>query len=404
VRSDLSAALRRVCVTRLSLSNFRCHRVLRLDLGPEPVILVGGNGAGKTSVLEALSLLGPGRGLRRARLSEMLRDGDAGPSSAWSITARLLTGAEPTDIVTAFSTEPDAPPRDRRKVSIDGRVGRGGTALAQILGLIWLTPEMDRLFAEGPSARRRFLDRLVWGVDPAHAARVSAYDRAMQQRSALLRQERADPAWLGVLEEAMATHGIAVAAARRQATTQLSEFAGASSDELPGILIEARGAVEQWLDEAPALTAEERLRAALRQSRLLDAESGGGAFGPHRTDVLVRHGGSGRPARECSTGEQKMLLIALVLAGARLQRRERGSTPLMLLDDVVAHLDASHREAVFDAVADLGAQAWYTGTDGGLFQPIARRSQLVTLRNNGQRWPASGGEAGAVEWGSSIDE
>ena len=368
------------------------------------MILVGGNGAGKTSVLEALSLLGPGRGLRRARLSEMLRVGETGPAFAWSISARLLTGAEPTDIVTAFSTEPDGPPRDRRKVSIDGRAGRGGTALAQMLGLIWLTPEMDRLFTEGPSARRRFLDRLVWGADPAHASRVSAYDRAMQQRSALLRQERVDPAWLGVLEEAMATHGIAVAAARRQATAQLSELARASSDELPGVLIEARGAVEQWLDEAPALTAEERLRSALRQSRPLDAETGGGAFGPHRTDVLVRHGGSGRSARECSMGEQKMLLIALVLAGARLQRRERGTTPLMLLDDVVAHLDAGHRRAVFDAVADLGAQAWYTGTDRGSFQPIAHRSQFVTLGNTGQQWPASGGEAGTVEWGSSIDE
>ena len=263
---------------------------------------------------------------------------------------------------------------------------------------------MDRLFTEGPSARRRFLDRLVWGVDPAHATRVSAYERAMQQRSALLRQERADPAWLGVLEEAMATHGIAVAAARRQATAQLSEFAGASSGELPGVLIEARGMVEQWLDEGPALTAEERLRQALRQSRLLDAETGGGAFGPHRTDVLVRHGGSGRSARECSTGEQKMLLIALVLAGARLQRRERGQTPLMLLDDVVAHLDARHRAAVFDVVADLGSQAWYTGTDRAPFQPIAHGSRFVALGNAGQHWPTGGGEAGSVEWGSSIDE
>lgn len=404
MRSDLTPALRRACVTRLSLSNFRCHRLLRLDLGPEPVVLLGANGTGKTSVLEALSLLGPGRGLRRARLVEMLRSADAPPAAAWSVSARLLTGSEPTDIVTAFSTEPDAPPRDRRKVSIDGRAARGGTALAPILGLIWLTPEMDRLFTEGPSARRRFLDRLVWGVDPAHASRVSAYERAMQQRSALLRQERADPAWLRVLEEAMATHGIAVAAARRQATAQLSEFAGASSGELPGVLIEARGMVEQWLDEGPALTAEERLRQALRQSRLLDAETGGGAFGPHRTDVLVRHGGSGRSARECSTGEQKMLLIALVLAGARLQRRERGQTPLMLLDDVVAHLDARHRAAVFDVVADLGSQAWYTGTDRAPFQPIAHRSRFVALGDAGQHWSTGGEEAGSVEWGSSIDE
>jgi DNA replication and repair protein RecF len=392
-------------VTRLSLIDFRCHRLLRLDLGPEPVVLIGANGTGKTSVLEALSLLGPGRGLRRARLTEMLRsDGKQQLASAWSVSARLSTPSAPTDIVTGFSTESDAPARDRRKVSVDGQAARGGSVLAQTLGLIWLTPEMDRLFTEGPSARRRFLDRLVWGIDPAHATRVSAYERAMQQRSALLRQERADSAWLGSLEEEMATQGIAVAAARRQATAQLSEFARASSDEFPCVLIEARGAVEEWLGEGPALTAEERFRRALAESRCLDAETGGGAFGPHRTDMFVRHGGSGRPAQECSTGEQKMLLIALVLAGARLQRRERGKSPLMLLDDVAAHLDARHRAAVFDAVADLGAQAWYTGIDRAAFQPIAHQSQFVALGNAEQGWSNDGGEAGTVEGGPSINE
>jgi DNA replication and repair protein RecF len=403
VRSDSSPTLGRVSVTRLSLTDFRCHRLLRLDVGPEPVVIVGANGTGKTSVLEALSLLGPGRGLRRARLVEMLRTGGASPASAWSVRARLLAGSEPTDIVTAFSNESGAPARDRRQVRIDGQAARGGSVLAQTLGLIWLTPEMDRLFTEGPSARRRFLDRLVWGMDPAHATRVSAYERAMQQRSALLRQERADPVWLGALEEAMTTHGIAVAAARRQTTVQLSEFGRVFSDNFPRVQIEARGVVEEWLDEGPALIAEERFRSALAESRPLDAETGGGAFGPHRSDMVVRHGGSGRPAQECSTGEQKMLLIALVLAGARLQRRERGKSPLMLLDDVMAHLDARHRSAVFDAVADLGAQVWYTGTDQAPFEPIARQSQVIMLGNTGQHsW--TGGQAGTVQRRPSIDE
>jgi DNA replication and repair protein RecF len=391
-------------VTRLSLTDFRCHRLLRLDLGTEPVILVGANGTGKTSVLEALSLLGPGRGLRRARLVEMLRTGGAPPASAWSVRARLLAASEPTEIVTAFSTESGAPARDRRQVRVDGQAARGGSVLAQALGLIWLTPEMDRLFTEGPSARRRFLDRLVWGIDPAHATRVSAYERTMQQRSALLRQERADPVWLGALEEAMTTHGIAVAAARRQATVQLAEFARVFSDDFPRVQIEARGMVEAWLDEGPALIAEERFLSALAQSRRLDAETGGGAFGPHRSDMVVRHGGSGRPAQECSTGEQKMLLIALVLAGARLQRRERGKSPLMLLDDVMAHLDARHRSAVFNAVADLGAQAWYTGTDQAPFEPIAHQSQVVALGNTGQHSLTGGGQAGTVGRRSSTDE
>jgi DNA replication and repair protein RecF len=378
--------------------------LLRLDLGPEPVVLVGGNGTGKTSVLEALSLLGPGRGLRRARLIEMLRAGGAPPASAWSVGARLLAASEPTDIVTAFSVESGAPARDRRQVRVEGQATRGSSVLAQTLGLIWLTPEMDRLFTEGPSARRRFLDRLVWGMDPAHATRVSAYERAMQQRSVLLRQEQPDPVWIGALEEAMTTHGIAVAAARRQAMVQLSEFGRVFfSDNFPRLQLEARGVVEEWLDEGPALIAEERFRSALAQSRPLDAETGGGAFGPHRSDMVVRHGGSGRPAQECSTGEQKMLLIGLVLAGARLQKRERGKSPLMLLDDVVAHLDARHRGAVFEAVADLGAQVWYTGTDQGPFEPIANQAQVVVLGNTEEHsW--TGGQTGPVAWRSSIDE
>lgn len=403
MRPESSPTLGRVSVTRLSLSDFRCHRLLRLHLGPEPVVLVGDNGTGKTSVLEGLSLLAPGRGLRRARLADMLRTVGATPTSAWSVRARVLAASEPTDIVTAFSIGSGAPARDRRQVRVDGQAARGGSVLAQTLGLIWLTPEMDRLFTEGPSARRRFLDRLVWGIDPAHASRVSAYERAMQQRSALLRQERADPVWLGALEEAMSTHGVAVAAARRQAMAQLSEFGAVFSDNFPRFQLEARGVVEEWLDQGPALIAEERFRSALAQSRRFDAETGGGAFGPHRSDMVVRHGGSGRTAQECSTGEQKMLMIALVLAGARLQKRERRKSPLMLLDDVVAHLDARHRGAVFEAVADLGAQVWYTGTDMTPFESITHQSQVVVLGSTGQHsW--TGGQARPVARRSSIDE
>jgi DNA replication and repair protein RecF len=383
-------------VTRLALGNFRCHRSLRLDLAPESVVLVGANGTGKTSVLEALSLLAPGRGLRRARLTEMLRAGGGEAASAWSVSARLRTPSGPMDVVTGFATEGSAG-RDRRQVSIDGQATRGGSALAQAVSLIWLTPEMDRLFAGGPSGRRRFLDRLVWGVDPAHASRVSAYERAMQQRSALLRQEHADPAWLGALEETMATHGIAVAAARRQATAQLSDLARAASDGFPGTLISTCGSLEEWLDEGPALAAEERMRSALAGSRRIDAETGGGAFGPHLSDMVVLHGESGRPAPMCSAGEQKMMLIAIVLAGVRLQKRERGTSPLMLLDDVVAHLDARHRHAVCEAVADLGAQAWYTGTDRAPFQPLADRAQFVVLEDAGRGGATDGGTAGTVE-------
>ena len=389
-------------MTRLGLRNFRCHRSLGLVVAPESVVLVGANGSGKTSVLEALSLLAPGRGLRRARLAEMLRGGGGEAASAWSVSARLQGPSGPMDVVTGFATEGSAG-RDRRQVSIDGQPTRGRSALARAVNLVWLTPEMDRLFVGGPSGRRRFLDRLVWGVDPAHASRVSAYERAMQQRSALLRQEHADAAWLGALEETMATHGIAVAAARRQATAQLSDLARAPSDGFPGALISTRGSLEDWLDEGPALAAEELMRSALAAARRKDAESGGGAFGPHLSDLVVLHGESGRPAPECSAGEQKMLLIAIVLAGARLQKRERGTSPLMLLDDVVAHLDARHRHAVFEAVADLAAQAWYTGTDRGPFQPLADRAQFVALEDAAQGWATDQETAGNVERRSSDE-
>jgi DNA replication and repair protein RecF len=390
-------------VTRLALGNFRCHQSLRLDLGPESVVLVGANGTGKTSVLEAVSLLAPGRGLRRARLMEMLRAAGGEAASAWSVSARLRTPSGPMDIVTGFATEGSAG-RDRRQVSIDGRAARGGrSALARAVGLIWLTPEMDRLFAGGPSGRRRFLDRLVWGVDPAHALRVSAYERAMQQRSALLRQDHIDPAWLGALEETMAKHGIAVAAARRQTTVQLSDLARAASGGFPGALISTRGSLEEWLDEGPALAAEERMKSTLAGSRRIDAKTGGSAFGLHLSDMVVLHGESGRRAPDCSIGEQKMLLIAIVLAGARLQKRERGTSPLMLLDDVVAHLDSRHRHAVFAAVADLGAQAWYTATDRAPFEPLADRAQFVAFEDAGQGWATDAGMVGTVERRSSDE-
>lgn len=390
VAFDLPRVSGRVAVRQVALHDFRCHRRLKLALHPGAVVLVGANGSGKTSVLEALSLLTPGRGLLRSRLADMRRrQPPENVASAWSVSARLEVPGGPMDIVTAF--EAGDAGRDRRHVSIDGQPARGRAALAVAFGALWLTPEMDRLFTEAPSARRRFLDRLVWGIDPAHVARVSAYQRAMQQRSALLRQPAADAAWLSALEETMAGLAIAVAVARRQAAEALSQLALASLGWLPRILVGVSGTVEQWLDEVPALEGEERLRGALLRARAVDAETGGAAVGPHRSDLIVVHGESGRRAQDCSTGEQKMLLIATVLAAAELQKRERGAAPLLLLDDVVAHLDARHREAVFASIDDLAAQAWYAGCDRAAFAPLEGRAQFVTLGG------APGGAGGMTE-------
>ncbi|MFO1156227.1 MAG: DNA replication/repair protein RecF [Rhodospirillales bacterium] len=367
-----------LAVSRLTLRNFRCHRALRLDLAAPAVVLLGANGTGKTSVLEALSLLAPGRGLRRARLADILHSDPAGTAATWSVDARLHGAAGPTDVATTYAGDA-AETGERRRISIDGETVRDRGRLAEAAALIWLTPEMDRLFSESPSARRRFLDRLVWGTDPGHARRVGAYERALQQRSALLRQDRPDAVWLGALEATMAEHAIAVAAARKQAAAQLSAIAEAQAGMFPGASVAIRGAVEDWLDEVPALAAEDRLRAELEKARAADARSGGAGVGPHRSDLRVLHRASGRPAELCSTGEQKMLLIALVLAGARLQRRERGTSPLLLLDEVIAHLDERHRRAVFDAVAAMEAQAWYAGCEGAPFRPLQGAAQIVPL-------------------------
>lgn len=340
-------------------------------------MLVGANGTGKTSILEALSLLAPGRGLRRAGLAEMIRSAPDATADGWSMRARLRTADGPTDVDALYAPAGEPGARDRLRIGVDGRPLRGRSALIEMLGVIWLTPEMDRLFADAPAGRRRFLDRIVWGVDRAHAGRVGAFERAMQQRSLLLRRMAPDSRWLDALEGTMAELGVAVAAARRAVAARLSEMTAVSTAPFPPARVGTRGAVETWLDEGPALDAEEKLRAALAGSRVPDAQAGGAAIGPHRSDVVVLHAGTGRAANLCSTGEQKMLLIALVLGGARLRRLEHGAPPLLLLDEVIAHLDERHRGAVFEAVAHLGAQAWYAGTDRAPYRPLEGLARFV---------------------------
>lgn len=371
-------------VTGLGLSDFRCHRRLRLDLGGAgaalaPVVLVGDNGSGKTSVLEAVSLLAPGRGLRRARLADLARraaDGRVAP--AWSVAARLRTPTGAFDVTTGWAGDGEGG-GDRRQLKVDGQPARSLAVLAEAYAVLWLTPEMDRVFAEGTGARRRFLDRLVLALDPAHAARLHAYERAMHERATLLRQGRADPGWLAALEENMASAGVAIVAARRETAQRLSRVADNRADPFPAATLAAAGVVETWLDEAPALAVEDRLRDALAAARRNDGETGTTAVGPHRSDLDVRHARTGRPAAASSTGEQKMLLIAIVLASADVQGSLKGTAPLLLLDEVAAHLDRRHRLALFDRVGRLGAQAWYTGTDREVFRALEGAARFVPL-------------------------
>ena len=378
----LAARGGRVGVTRLVLTNFRNYRSVRLDLDPGldpgPVVLTGQNGAGKTNLLEAMSFLSPGRGLRNARLSDIdRRDAAAVSASGWAVAATVATRRGPVSIGTGRIG--DGTEGERRTIRIDGEPAKSQAALGERLGVLWLTPQMDRLFIEGPTGRRRLLDRLVLGLDPAHAARVARYEQALRERSRLLRDGSHEPAWLGALEEIMAAEGVAVAAARRDAVERLDRVCAAAEGAFPRARLSLIGTLEGWLDTMPALAAEERFRAAVAQSRASEALSGGTGLGPHRSDLGVFHAEKGVAAEAASTGEQKALLIAILLAQARLQRAVRGEPPLLLLDEVAAHLDAARRAALFEVLAGLDSQAWVTGTDAALFAPLSGAACFLTV-------------------------
>ncbi len=369
-------------VRRLTLTDFRCYDQLRLDLDVRPVVLIGDNGAGKTNILEALSYLVPGRGLRRARLSEAIRrDADApssipAPARRWAVAAQIDGLDGPVDLGTGLN-----PDTEKRVVHIDGAPAANQAALGAHLSVQWLTPAMDRLFAEGSAGRRRFLDRMVFGRDPAHAGRITAYEHAMRERARLL--ERGDQAagdWLGALESTMAEKGVAIAAARLDMAGRLAaQLDEADEAAFPAADLAVEGEVEAWLASGTALAAEDNLRRALSGGRGQDAASGRTARGPHRSDLCVRHRGKARPAADCSTGEQKALLISLILAQARLQVAERGRPPILLLDEVAAHLDGARRAALFEAILGLNLQAWMTGTEAALFRPLGDRVQAFHI-------------------------
>jgi DNA replication and repair protein RecF len=371
----LSSPQRHVGVTRLAVTDFRNYRTARLDLDTGPVVLTGPNGAGKTNLLEAVSLLSPGRGLRNAKLSDFDRRTDNDDIPRWAIAAAVETGRGSIKL----GTGRDPAGGERRVVKIDGESARGQAALGEVVGITWLTPQMDRLFIEGPSARRRLLDRLVLGLDPAHAGRAAAYEHAMRERSRLLRDGPADPVWLDALDETMAAQGVAVAAARRDTVERLDRACAEAEGPFPRARLALAGTVEAWLAELPALTAEERFKATLKQSRPGDAVSGGASVGPHRSDLAVTHAETGIPAESLSTGEQKALLISIVLAHARLQRETRGEPPLLLLDEIAAHLDAARREALFAELLGLESQVWLTGTDIALFAPLKPAARFLAV-------------------------
>ena len=407
---------RRLWLSRLALSNFRCYARAEVEADGRPVVLVGPNGAGKTNLLEAISYLAPGRGLRRAKLSEADRrpapgpqtsdrtsdqtsDGAGGSPAAWAVAATVMTPHGPREIGTGrdpangpgASGTPGTPstnsggdsgqgrPRERRLVKIDGAPARSQQDLGEIVAMVWLSPRMDGLFRDSASARRRFLDRLVYGFDPAHAARVAAYEQGLRERARLLKAGGADNAWLGAVEESMARNGVAIAAARRDTVARLAQACTAGTGPFPVAGLSLAGEVETALESRAALAVEDELRARLAAARIRDALAGGAAVGPHRGDLIVSHLERDLPAGLCSTGEQKALLISIVLAHARLLALHRGAAPLLLLDEVAAHLDEVRRRALFGEILELGAQAWLTGTDAAVFATLGERARFFRV-------------------------
>jgi DNA replication and repair protein RecF len=377
-----------VWLERLVLTDFRNYGRAEIRLDRRPVVLTGPNGAGKTNLLEAISFLIPGRGLRHARLPEVDRmiaaGADAAPRrAAWGIAATVNRPEAQVDLGTGRDPAA-AGGRDRRLVKIDGALAGGQSALAQILSVAWLTPQMDRLFLDGATQRRKFIDRLVFGLDPDHAKRLGQYDHLLQERVQVLRGEgevRRDPAWLSALEQQIAERGIAIAAARHDLIGRLAAAMESGAGPFPRAQLRMEGAVDGWLAEMPALAAEDRLREMLAQSRAADAEAGGALWGPHRSDLQAVHQGTGMAAALCSTGEQKALLVATVLAFARLLADLKAQTPLLLLDEVVAHLDQARRLALFEELRLLGLQAWLTGTDAQFFDDLADDAQFFDVRD-----------------------
>jgi len=377
-----------LALRRIVLSDFRSYRRAELAVPGTPVVLHGANGAGKTNLLEAISFLAPGRGLRRARIVEIERRRAAGeaPGPGWAIFATLDTPAGERSIGTGRDPAgrgPDRAPEDeasdRRVVRVDGAATKGQAALAELVHLLWLTPEMDRIFDGGASERRRFLDRIVLGFVPDHARNLAGYEQAMRERNRLMKDGRSDETWLAALEQTMAENGVAVAAARRQVMGRLAIAAESAVGPFPVPDLALAGETEAELAAGPALAAEDALRRRLRDSRRADAEAGRALQGPHRSDLVVHHRAKAMPAALCSTGEQKALLVALVLAAARLLKLQRGAAPLLLLDEIAAHLDAERRAALFDEIEALGAQAWMTGTDARLFESLAGRAAFFSV-------------------------
>lgn len=370
-----------VRIQRLTLTNFRNYHAALLEADAKTLVLVGPNGAGKTNLIEAISLLAPGRGLRRATMEELaFSEGDG----AWAVSAEIEGMLGLATLGTGIDPPADEESAPIRRCRIDREIAGSAAAFADHLRVVWLTPAMDPLFNGPASERRRFLDRLVLAVDAQHSSRVAALERSLRSRNRLLEDAPSDSHWLDAIEHETAEVAVAVAAARAETVKRLSAALDVSrreTPEFPQAEIALQGWMEQLLPDHSATEIEDRYRSLLKENRARDAAAGRTLDGPHLSDLAVSHAGKNIPAAEASTGEQKALLIRLVLAHAGLIKQMTNFAPLLLLDEVVAHLDPSRRAALYDALSSLGAQVWMTGADPAAFGDIIGRANLFVVRN-----------------------
>jgi DNA replication and repair protein RecF len=364
-------------VRRLTLTNFRNYHTASLEAGANTIVLIGPNGAGKTNLIEAISFFAPGRGLRRANLDEVaFSEGDG----SWAVAAEIEGALGLATLGTGIERPPEDGATTLRKCRIDREPVGSAAAFADHLRVVWLVPAMDTLFVGAPSERRRFLDRLALAVDAEHGSRVNALERSLRSRNRLLEEARPDTHWLDAVEHETAELAIAVAGQRVETVRRLDGvLASRKGFAFPPAEIALDGWMEKLIPEHPAIEIEERYRAVLRDNRGRDAAAGRTSDGPHLTDLKVTYADKGIAAADASTGEQKALLIGLVLAHGRLIAEMTGFAPILLLDEVVAHLDPARRAALHGELAQLGAQVWMTGADPALFVEAADDAMIVAV-------------------------
>ena len=381
---DNANVSKRSWLSRLKLDHFRNYQQADLAIHAGQLVILGDNGAGKTNLLEAVSLLAPGRGMRRAKTEHLayrasgfdtscdIADNDDADRLDWAVAATLENEDGNVQIGTGV---PPSAKQGNRIMRLEGMTVSQAD-LGSHLTVSWLTPQMDGIFLDSPAARRRFLDRLVIAFDPAHIGRMSRYEKALRQRAHLLTEQRGDDSWFSALESVLAETAVAVTAARQSLIKALNHEASRGWFGFPGAELLLGGDTENWLSDMPALAVEDQLMLAARTARL----NGDLAMpGPHASEFQALHLASQVPANRASTGQQKAMLIAVILAHARLQDRRLGRVPVMLFDDVAAHLDAKRRGALFDAVQSLGGQCWYSGTDEGQFKELLKTAQFVKI-------------------------